>query len=237
MIDLTRAKDIFAQHKIDLSDEQLGQLDRYAELLVEWNQKMNLTAITDPQGILIKHFLDSILPFTLIPLAQNTSLIDVGTGAGFPAIPLLIWRPDLQITLLGSLKKRLSFLEVVLSECALTAKTIHSRAEDGGRQPALREQFDLATARAVANLRELSEYCLPYVRPGGMFYSLKGGDAAAETAGAEKAIHLLGGQLSNSISYSLPDGSSRTLICIKKISQTSTKYPRNAAKIAKSPLA
>lgn len=122
MIDLTRAKDIFAQHKIDLSDEQLGQLDRYAELLVEWNQKMNLTAITDPQGILIKHFLDSILPFTLIPLAQNASLIDVGTGAGFPAIPLLIWRPDLQITLLDSLKKRLSFLEVVLSECALTAK-------------------------------------------------------------------------------------------------------------------
>ena len=167
MIDLTRAKDIFAQHKIDLSDEQLGQLDLYAELLVEWNQKMNLTAITDPQGILIKHFLDSILPFTLIPLAQNASLIDVGTGAGFPAIPLLIWRPDLQITLLDSLKKRLSFLEVVLSECALTAKTIHSRAEDGGRQPALREQFDLATARAVANLRELSEYCLPYVRPGG----------------------------------------------------------------------
>ena len=165
MIDLTRAKDIFAQHKIDLSDEQLGQLDRYAELLVEWNQKMNLTTITDPQGILIKHFLDSILPFTLIPLAQNASLIDVGTGAGFPAIPLLIWRPDLQITLLDSLKKRLSFLEVVLSECALTAKTIHSRAEDGGRQPALREQFDLATARAVANLRELSEYCLPYVRP------------------------------------------------------------------------
>ena len=194
MIDLTRAKDIFAQHKIDLSGEQLGQLDRYAELLVEWNQKMNLTAITDPQGILIKHFLDSILPFTLIPLAQNASLIDVGTGAGFPAIPLLIWRPDLQITLLDSLKKRLSFLEVVLSECALTAKTIHSRAEDGG-------------------------------------------DAAAETTGAEKAIHLLGGQLSNSISYSLPDGSSRTLICIKKISQTSTKYPRNAAKMAKSPLA
>ena len=105
----TRAKDIFAQHKIDLSGEQLGQLDRYAELLVEWNQKMDLTAIADPQGILIKHFLDSILPFTLIPLAQNASLIDVGTGAGFPAIPLLIWRPDLQITLLDSLKKRLSF--------------------------------------------------------------------------------------------------------------------------------
>ena len=237
MIDLTRAKDIFAQHKIDLSDEQLGQLDRYAELLVEWNQKMNLTAITDPQGILIKHFLDSILPFTLIPLAQNASLIDVGTGAGFPAIPLLIWRPDLQITLLDSLKKA----AVLFGGCVVRMRFYgknHPQPHRGRRRPpALREQFDLATARAVANLRELSEYCLPYVRPGGMFYSLKGGDAAAETAGAEKAIHLLGGQLSDSISYSLPDGSSRTLICIKKISQTSTKYPRNAAKMAKSPLA
>lgn len=160
----------------------------------------------------------------------------MGTGAGFPAIPLLIWRPDLQITLLDSLKKRLTFLEAALSTCGLAAQVIHSRAEDGGRRPDLREQFDLATARAVANLRELSEYCLPYIKPGGMFYALKGGDAAAEIRGAEKAIHLLGGRLGESISYSLPDGSGRTLVCVKKISQTSTKYPRNAAKMAKSPL-
>lgn len=236
MIDRSLAKSVFAQHQIELSDGQLAQLDRYAELLAEWNQKMNLTAITDPEGILIKHFLDSILPFTMVPLAHGASLIDVGTGAGFPAIPLLIWRPDLRITLLDSLKKRLTFLEAVLAECGLPAQTIHSRAEDGGRQPALREQFDLATARAVANLRELSEYCLPYVKPGGMFYALKGGDAAAEIKGAEKAIHLLGGRLEKSPVYSLPDGSGRTLVCIKKISQTSTKYPRNAAKMAKSPL-
>ena len=122
MIDLTRAKDIFAQHKIDLSDEQLGQLDHYAELLVEWNQKMNLTTITDPQGILIKHFLDSILPFTLIPLAQNASLIDVGTGAGFPAIPLLIWRPDLQITLLDSLKSGCPFWRLCCPNALLRQK-------------------------------------------------------------------------------------------------------------------
>ncbi len=127
-------------------------------------------------------------------------------------------------------------MEAALSTCGLAAQVIHSRAEDGGRRPDLREQFDLATARAVANLRELSEYCLPYIKPGGMFYALKGGDAAAEIRGAEKAIHLLGGQLGESISYSLPDGSSRTLVCVKKISQTSTKYPRNAAKMAKSPL-
>ena len=193
MIDLTRAQSLFSEHQISLSLSQLEQLDRYAQLLVEWNQKMNLTAITDPEGILIKHFLDSILPFTLVPLPQGALLIDVGTGAGFPAIPLLIWRPDLQITLLDSLKKRLTFLEAALSTCGLAAQVIHSRAEDGGRRPDLREQFDLATARAVANLRELSEYCLPYIKPGGMFYALKGGDAAAEIRGAEKAIHLLGG--------------------------------------------
>ena len=195
MIDLTRAQSLFSEHQISLSLSQLEQLDRYAQLLVEWNQKMNLTAITDPEGILIKHFLDSILPFTLVPLPQGALLIDVGTGAGFPAIPLLSWRPDLQITLLDSLKKRLTFLETALSTCGLAAQVIHSRAEDGGRRPDLREQFDLATARAVANLRELSEYCLPYIKPGGMFYALKGGDAAAEIRGAEKAIHLLGGRL------------------------------------------
>ena len=194
MIDLTRAQSLFSEHQISLSLSQLEQLDRYAQLLVEWNRKMNLTAITDPEGILIKHFLDSILPFTLVPLPQGALLIDVGTGAGFPAIPLLIWRPDLQITLLDSLKKRLTFLEAALSTCGLAAQVIHCRAEDGGRRPDLREQFDLATARAVANLRELSEYCLPYIKPGGMFYALKGGDAAAEIRGAEKAIHLLGGR-------------------------------------------
>ena len=236
MIDLTRAKDIFAQHKIDLSGEQLGQLDRYAELLVEWNQKMNLTAITDPQGILIKHFLDSILPFTLIPLAQNASLIDVGTGAGFPAIPLLIWRPDLQITLLDSLKKRLSFLEVVLSECALTAKTIHSRAEDGGRQPALREQFDLASARAVAALPMLAEYCLPLVKVGGSFLAMKGASGEEELAAARGAIKKLGGEYKETRTLHLPGGDTRTLILCKKISQTPTAYPRNGGKIAKSPL-
>lgn len=135
MIDLTRAQSLFSEHQISLSLSQLEQLDRYAQLLVEWNQKMNLTAITDPEGILIKHFLDSILPFTLVPLPQGALLIDVGTGAGFPAIPLLIWRPDLQITLLDSLKKRLTFLEAALSTCGLAAQVIHSRAEDGGRRP------------------------------------------------------------------------------------------------------
>ncbi|MDD3193695.1 MAG: 16S rRNA (guanine(527)-N(7))-methyltransferase RsmG [Oscillospiraceae bacterium] len=236
MIDLGRMEQVFAAQNIRLSGEQMEQLDHYAELLVEWNQRMNLTAITDPEGILIKHFLDSILPFSMAPPPQGGALIDVGTGAGFPAIPLLIWRSDLRVTLLDSLQKRLTFLETVLADCGLSGQTIHCRAEDGGRLPALREQFDLATARAVANLRELSEYCLPYVKPGGMFFALKGSNAAEETAEAKKAVHLLGGRLETSLFYSLPDGSGRTLIRIKKISQTSTKYPRNAAKMAKSPL-
>ena len=235
MIDLTRAQSLFSEHQISLSLSQLEQLDRYAQLLVEWNRKMNLTAITDPEGILIKHFLDSILPFTLVPLPQGALLIDVGTGAGFPAIPLLIWRPDLQITLLDSLKKRLTFLEAALSTCGLAAQVIHSRAEDGGRRPDLREQFDLATARAVANLRELSEYCLPYIKPGGMFYALKGGDAAAEIRGAEKAIHLLGGRLGESISYSLPDGSGRTPGLCKKNIANFDKIPPKCCKNGKIP--
>lgn len=235
MIDLTRAQSLFSEHQISLSLSQLEQLDRYAQLLVEWNRKMNLTAITDPEGILIKHFLDSILPFTLVPLPQGALLIDVGTGAGFPAIPLLIWRPDLQITLLDSLKKRLTFLEAALSTCGLAAQVIHCRAEDGGRRPDLREQFDLATARAVANLRELSEYCLPYIKPGGMFYALKGGDAAAEIRGAEKAIHLLGGRLGESISYSLPDGSGRTPGLCKKNIANFDKIPPKCCKNGKIP--
>ncbi len=236
MIDLKQMEAVFAAQSISLSSGQMAQLDRYADLLVQWNQRMNLTAITEPEEILIKHFLDSILPFSLVSLPENAALIDVGTGAGFPAIPLLIWRPDLRITLLDSLKKRLTFLEEVLGQCGLAARVIHLRAEEGGRQPSLREQFDIATARAVANLRELSEYCLPYVRPGGLFYSLKGGDVQAEAEDAQKAIRLLGGRMEQNISYSLPEGSRRTLICIKKISQTSTKFPRNAAKMAKAPL-
>ena len=237
MIDHNRMTEVFSAYDIALTEEQLAKLCRYAALLVEWNEKMNLTAITDPEGGLVKHFLDSILPFSFVQLPQGASLIDVGTGAGFPAIPLLIWRPDLKVTLLDSLKKRLTFLEKVLKECELTATVIHSRAEDGGRNPALREKFDLATARAVANLRELSEYCLPYVRSGGMFYALKGMAYQEEIADAEKAIYLLGGRLQEAKPYELPDGSGqRALVCIKKISQTSTKYPRNAAKMAKSPL-
>ena len=182
---------------------------------------MNLTAITDPEEILIKHFLDSVLPFSFLDLPQGCRLIDVGTGAGFPAVPLCIWRPDLQATLLDSLNKRLVFLQEVLPACGVRAVLVHSRAEDGGHR---------------ADLRDLAEYCLPFVKPGGLFCALKGGDADAELADAQAAIRLLGGRVSQSRTYSLPDGSARTLICMEKISQTPTKYPRSPAKMAKSPL-
>ena len=235
MIDKARLEQKCSMWNIALTGTQLDQLDAFARILVDYNQKVNLTAITDPEGIEDKHFLDSLL-FASQPEVAG-KMVDVGAGAGFPGIVTKIYKPELELTLMEPTGKRVEFLKYACAQLGLTGvEFAKERAEEAARK-VWREQFDLATARAVANLRELSEYCLPYVRPGGMFYSLKGGDAAAETTGAEKAIHLLGGQLSNSISYSLPDGSSRTLICIKKISQTSTKYPRNAAKMAKSPLA
>ena len=235
MIDKQRLEEKCSTWNIALTGTQLDQLDAFAQILVDYNQKVNLTAITDPEGIEDKHFLDSLL-FASQPEVAGR-MVDVGAGAGFPGIVTKIFKPELELTLMEPTGKRVDFLKYACAQLGLTGvEFAKERAEEAARK-VWREQFDLATARAVANLRELSEYCLPYVRPGGMFYSLKGGDAVAETAGAEKAIHLLGGQLSNRISYSLPDGSSRTLICIEKISQTSTKYPRNAAKMAKSPLA
>lgn len=226
----------FQDHGFLFSPQQLQNFADYAKLLVSWNEKMNLTAITDPQEILIKHFLDSLLPFSLAELPPGAKLIDVGTGAGFPGIPAKIFRQDLSLTLLDSLKKRLVFLEEVLAQCQLSAQCVHSRAEDAGKNPLYREQFDAATARAVAHLRELSEYCLPFVRVGGFFYALKGSGGDAEWQQSQHAVELLGGKLRRKVLYALPDGSERTLFLIEKKSQTPTKYPRTPAQIAKSPL-
>ena len=162
------------QFEIELSTQAAEQLDTYAQLLVEWNGKMNLTAITDPQGIVFKHFVDSLLLLKAVELPQGSSLIDVGAGAGFPSMPVKIVRPDLAVTMLDSLQKRLTFLEEVSRQLELDCTFIHARAEDGGREKKLRERFDFATARAVAHLRELAEYCLPYVKVGGYFVALKG---------------------------------------------------------------
>lgn len=224
---------IFGKYGLSLSDKQYERLDKYAELLVEWNEKINLTAITDPEGITVKHFFDSIYPFTLFELPQNSSIIDVGTGAGFPSCPLKIYRGDLKITLLDSLNKRINFLGQLSEHIGLGADCIHGRAEELGKNPQYREKFDCATARAVANLTELCEYCLPFVKVGGYFAALKGSGGEEELKDAKSAIKTLGGKVEDTFEYRLPMGDGRTLILIKKIENTPEKYPRNKGQMNK----
>ncbi len=218
-----------------MTERQIENFERYADMLVEWNQKMNLTAITDPRGIVLKHFVDSLLPLIHFDPPQRARIVDVGAGAGFPSLPMKIVRPDLELTFLDSLKKRLGFLEAVCGELNLEAEYLHGRAEDMGRSD-LRESYDVVTARAVAALAKLSEYCLPLCGVGGTFLALKGGDVAEEMEQGKSAIKKLGGEIIDIKPYNLPDGDARNLIIIKKISQTPPKYPRQAAKIDKSPL-
>lgn len=236
MIDQEKLRSFAADAKLFLNDEQLSQFDLYANMLVEWNEKINLTAITEPDEILLKHFLDSILLLNHVGIPQNGMIIDVGTGAGFPAIPLKIVRPDLRVTLLDSLNKRIIFLQALSEALGQKNLCVHARAEEGGRNPQLREQFDLATARAVAHLRTLAEYCLPFVKVGGIFAAMKGGEIEEELSESKKAIHLLGGKIVGIEKYRLLDGSSRSVVAVKKISQTSTQYPRLPAKMRKNPL-
>lgn len=218
-----------------LNAEQQKQLERYAELLVEWNEKMNLTAITEPKDIAIKHFLDCLMIFKYARIPQNASVIDIGTGAGFPGIVMKIARPDIKLTLLDSLNKRIEFLNTVCNELMLdNVITVHSRAEDGAMK--YREQYDFAVARAVANMRVLCEYCIPYVKVGGSFIAMKGANASTETDEATGAIKILGGKLSSVDLFSIEDCGERGIISVKKISQTPTKYPRNPGKISKQPL-
>lgn len=220
-----------------ITERQLEQFDRYAELLCEWNEKINLTSITDPDEIVIKHFLDSILLLDACSPERGAAVIDVGTGAGFPSVPCEILREDLQLTLLDSLQKRIHFLDEVKDVLSLEKiRTVHGRAEDFGKQPAFRERYDLATARAVAHLRELSEYCLPFVAVGGLFAALKGYEIEEELEEAKKAIAFMGGTVEKVLKYELPHGNRRAIVLVRKISQTPTKYPRIAAKMKKQPL-
>lgn len=219
-----------------LSDQQLAAFERYAELLVEWNQKMNLTAITEPEEIAVKHFVDSLMLLKYIGLPENGSLIDVGTGAGFPGIPIKIFSSSVRVTLLDALNKRINFLDAVSKELGQENRCLHLRAEEGGRKPELREQFDVATARAVASMTALAEYCLPYVKVGGVFAALKGFEIESELEEAKPAIKLLGGKVERVEQYTLAGELKRSVVVIKKISQCSTKYPRNSAKIVKNPL-
>lgn len=230
-------KSAVADYKIQLTAIQLEQLEKYFKLLVEWNEKINLTAITDEQGVAVKHFADSLALFNYVDIPENSTLIDVGTGAGFPGIVLKIARPDIKLTLLDSLQKRLVFLDTVLSELSLDAKLIHNRAEDGGQNIDLRENFDFVVSRAVARLNVLAEYCLPYARLSGSFAAMKGPDAENEIADGRKAIQTLGGKIKKINSFSLLlDGGERTIIEIEKIAPTPDKYPRSYGKIKAKPL-
>lgn len=222
---------------IELSQNQLEKFDLYKKLLLEWNEKMNLTAITDDEGIAIKHFADSI---SVLPLIENknASLIDVGTGAGFPGIPLKIANDGFKVTLLDSLNKRITFLEEVKKELGITnLECIHSRAEDGGRNADLREKFDYCVSRAVARLSVLSEYCMPFVAVGGYFISLKGPDAAEELTEAQNAISVLGGKVEKVVEITIPESDLKhCAVVIKKIKSTPKAYPRKAGTAAKKPI-
>ena len=222
--------------KIRLSEEQLSQLELYHKLLSEWNEKINLTAITDDRGVAVKHFADSMTIFNYFDIPQNARVIDVGTGAGFPGLVMKIVRPDIELTLIDSLQKRLNFLRTVLDNLHLDATLIHSRAEEGGQDMKLRESYDLAVSRAVAQLNILSEYCLPYVRLSGRFIAFKG-SVGDELQAAKNAIGILGGRIGKTPVFELPmEGGTRTLIEIEKVRPTPDKYPRQYGKIKAKPL-
>lgn len=217
---------------IEISEEKAKKLEYLSEFMVEYNKNVNLTAITDFKEIVEKHFIDSILPFTSLKIAENSSFIDVGTGAGFPSLPLLIWRDDLKGTLCDSLQKRCVYLEKACEKLGIKAEIVHTRAEELGRER--REKYDFATARAVSAMPVLTEFCLPFVRKDGLFIALKSVNEDAKSA--ENAIKTLGGRLEEVRDYALPSGDKRRIMIVKKISQTPTKYPRSFANISKKPL-
>ncbi len=232
MIDTVRLAARAAGYGLRLKAPLLAALDAYARLLVEYNEKVNLTAITDPEGIETKHFLDSLL-FAAQPEVEGR-LVDVGTGAGFPGIVAKLYKPQLKLTLMEPTGKRVEFLRFVCGELGVEAEFAKERAEEAARK-GWREGFDVATARGVSAMNKLSEYCLPLVKVGGVFIAMKA-DAAAETAQAAGAIARLGGRVGETRRFALPDGSARSLILVQKISRTPAVYPRNGGKIAKSPL-
>ena len=224
--------------EIDLSEKQLQQLSEYYELLIRWNKVMNLTGLTEYGDVYEKHFLDSLSLVKVIDLQKTERVIDIGTGAGFPGIPIKIAFPHLQITLLDSLKKRIGFLNEVVEKLGLEeVETIHGRAEDFARDKQYREVYDLGVSRAVADLSVLSEYCLPYVKTGGSFIAYKSDTAEEEIKKSEPAIQVLGGKIETVLKFQLPETEiGRSFVRIDKIEATSNKYPRKAGVPLKKPL-
>lgn len=222
----------FADAGLTINEQQADQFVKLCDFMVEYNENVNLTSITEFSEVVVKHFVDSVLPFTMVDIPEGSSFIDVGTGAGFPALPLLIFRPDLIGTLCDSLNKRCVYLEKACSLVGIKADIIHARSEELGRKK--RECFDFATARAVAAMPVLSEYCIPFVKVGGRFIALK--SVNEDISEAKSAISKLGGEIELIRDYTIPNGDARRLAVIKKISQTPTKYPRNSGNIQKKPL-
>lgn len=225
---MNKLNDITRQFGLELSERQLQQFSKYYDILVEWNSFMNLTAITDRDDVIIKHFADSILLYKYKDLHNNLNVLDVGTGAGFPGIPLKIAFPELNVTLMDSLNKRLNFLNEAIKELELeNVETVHARAEDGGKNPVYREKYDLVVSRAVANLATLSEWCLPFVKVGGYFIPYKSNALNDEMADGKKAIRILGGQVENIFNTNIPEtDNQRSFVFVKKIAETEKKYPR-----------
>ena len=227
-----------SQIGITLSDKQKEQFDKFYELLVEWYKVMNLTGITEYEEVNEKHFVDSLSIVKVIDMNTVETVIDIGTGAGFPGIPLKIAFPHIKVVLLDSLNKRINFLNTVIKELGLeNIETIHGRAEDFAKQPEYREQFDLCVSRAVANLATLSEYCIPYVKKDGMFVPYKSGEIDEEVEQSKKAIHVLGGKLDKVIKFQLPGTEiGRSFVKINKVQNTAKKYPRKAGLPSKEPI-
>lgn len=223
---------------VSLSEKQIEQFLTYYEMLVEWNEMMNLTAITEYDEVMKKHFVDSLSLIKAFDVSQNKTVIDVGTGAGFPGLALKIAYPNLKVTLLDSLNKRIQFLDAVIAKLGLTdVETIHGRAEDFAKPDKLREKFDLCVSRAVANLSTLSEYCLPFVKVGGQFISYKSEKITEEMEAAGKAISILGGKISGQVEFQLPDSDIyRNLFMINKVKETPKKFPRKAGLPSKEPI-
>ncbi len=228
------AKALFDEYHLDVSRETYEKMEKYAAFLVDYNEKVNLTAVTEGGEILRKHFLDSVLLEKFGAIAEGASVLDIGSGAGFPGVPLALVRPDLKITLLDSLNKRIVFLQQLCELLGCSCNPIHGRAELLAKTSEMREKFDVVTARAVAAMPTLAEYSLPFVKVGGTWIAMKGPNEPVKSA--LQAIRMLGGKLEDTIEYQLPGGDARVIYVVKKVSQTPTKYPRNSGQIKQKPL-
>ncbi|MFY4776211.1 16S rRNA (guanine(527)-N(7))-methyltransferase RsmG [Metabacillus sp. RGM 3146] len=237
-MELSNFQEKLEEKGISLSPAQLSQFDKYYELLVEWNEKMNLTSITEKREVYLKHFYDSITAAFYFDFTKPISLCDVGAGAGFPSLPIKICFPELSVTIVDSLNKRITFLEHLAKELGLSNVTFcHDRAETFGQNKAFREKFDVVTARAVARMSVLSELCMPLVKTGGSFIAMKAASAKDEMNAAEKAIKLLGGKVENTHTFELPiENSDRSIIIINKLKPTPAKYPRKPGTPNKTPI-